>query len=62
MYDSDGYYNKYKFDAWEDDKKYEDTKKTILFILKGQKVSLSEVRYLFLHILEDIERHNLVDM
>lgn len=47
-------------DIWDKNagKDFCSTKEKILLILKNQKVSLSEIRYLFNNILSDIERHN----
>lgn len=49
-------------DMWdsEEGKFFNESKEKILLILKEQKISLSEARYLFNNILSDIERHNPV--
>lgn len=44
----------------EEGKFFNESKEKILLILKEQKISLSEARYLFNNILSDIERHNPV--
>lgn len=60
--DGNTYFNNFKYDEWDNAEDFERAKQMILFILKEQKVSLSQSRYLLCSILDDIERKNPVNI
>lgn len=46
---------------WEEGEDFEYSKKSILAILKDQKVSLAKISLLFRSIIEDIEKNNPIN-
>lgn len=60
--DGNKYFNNFKYDEWDNEEDFERVKQMILFILKEQKVSLSQSRYLLCSVLADIERKNPVNI